>query len=54
MSGPSRQFPLIASFAVLFGHLTPDEIPFEILLVLLGFVGGMAAERLRRVRARRR
>jgi hypothetical protein len=36
------------------GHLTPDEIPFELLLLLVGFVGGMAAERLRRVRARRR
>jgi hypothetical protein len=39
---------------VLFGHLTPNEIPFELVLVLLGFIGGVAAERLRRVRARRR
>jgi hypothetical protein len=39
---------------VLFGHLTPNEIPFELVLVLLGFVGGVAAERLRGVRARRR
>jgi hypothetical protein len=39
---------------VVLGHLTPDEIPFELLLLLVGFVGGVAAERLRRVRARRR
>jgi hypothetical protein len=39
---------------VLFGHLTPNEIPFELVLLLLGFVGGVAAERLRRVRTRRR
>jgi hypothetical protein len=35
-------------------HLTPDEIPFELVLLLVGFVGGVAAERLRRVRVRRR
>jgi hypothetical protein len=39
---------------MVFAHLTPDEIPFEIVLLLLGFVGGVAAERVRRVRARRR
>jgi hypothetical protein len=36
------------------GHLTPDEIPFELVLLFVGFVGGVSAERLRRVRARRR
>jgi len=36
------------------GHLTPEEIPFELVLILVGFVGGIAAERLRQVRARRR
>jgi hypothetical protein len=36
------------------GHLTPDEIPFELVLLAVGFVGGVAAERVRRVRARRR
>jgi hypothetical protein len=36
------------------GHLTPDEIPFELVLILVGFIGGVGAERLRRVRARRR
>jgi hypothetical protein len=35
-------------------HLTPDEIPFELVLLLLGFIAGVGAERLRRVRARRR
>jgi hypothetical protein len=39
---------------MVFAHLTPDEIPFEIVLLLVGFVGGVAAERVRRVRARRR
>jgi hypothetical protein len=39
---------------MVFGHLTPDEIPFELLLLLLGFIGGIGAERLRQVRARRR
>jgi hypothetical protein len=36
------------------GHLTPNEIPLELVLLLVGFVGGVAAERVRRVRARRR
>jgi hypothetical protein len=36
------------------GHLTPDELPFEVVLILVGFVGGVGAERLRRIRARRR
>jgi hypothetical protein len=36
------------------GHLTPDELPLELVLLLVGFVGGVAAERCRRVRARRR
>jgi len=39
---------------VLIGHLTPDELPIELLLTLVGFVGGVGAERLRHIRARRR
>jgi hypothetical protein len=39
---------------MVFAHLTPDELPIELLLILVGFVGGVAAERLRRFRARRR
>jgi hypothetical protein len=39
---------------MVFAHLTPDELPIELLLLLVGFVGGVAAERVRRVRARRR
>jgi hypothetical protein len=39
---------------VVLAHLTPDEIPFELLLILVGFVGGVGAERLRQARARRR
>jgi hypothetical protein len=35
-------------------HLTPAELPFEFVLLLVGFIGGIGAERLRRVRARRR
>jgi hypothetical protein len=35
-------------------HLTPNELPFELVLLLVGFLGGVGAERLRRVRARRR
>jgi hypothetical protein len=46
--------PLGSVFSVELGHLTADEIPFEFVLLLVGFVGGVAAERLRRVRARRR
>lgn len=45
---------MIASLSVLFAHLTPDEIPFELILILVGFIGGIAAERLRQVRTRRR
>jgi hypothetical protein len=36
------------------GHLTPDEIPLELALLLVGFIAGVAAERVRRLRARRR
>jgi hypothetical protein len=39
---------------MLLGHLTPEEIPLELLLLVVGFVGGIAVERLRGVRARRR
>jgi hypothetical protein len=39
---------------MVFAHLTPDELPIELLLLVVGFVGGVAAERVRRVRARRR
>ena len=46
--------PLLASPVMVLGHLTPNEIPLELVLLLVGFVGGVAAERLRRVRARRR
>jgi hypothetical protein len=35
-------------------HLTPDEIPFELVLILVGFIAGVGTERLRRLRARRR
>jgi hypothetical protein len=35
-------------------HLTPDEIPWELALLLVGFVAGVGAERFRRLRARRR
>jgi hypothetical protein len=35
------------------GHLTPAELPLELVLIVVGFVGGVAAERFRRVRARR-
>jgi hypothetical protein len=40
--------------SMVLAHLTPDEIPFELLLILVGFIGGIGAERLRQVRARRR
>ena len=35
-------------------HLTPDEIPFELVLILAGFLAGIGTERLRRLRTRRR
>jgi hypothetical protein len=53
MEQPSA-FALIASVPMVLGHVTPDEIPFELLLLLAGFLGGIGAERLRQVRARRR
>jgi hypothetical protein len=37
-----------------FAHLTPNELPIELLLILVGFIGGVGAEHLRQVRARRR
>jgi hypothetical protein len=39
---------------MVFGHLTPQELPLELVLILVGFICGVGAERLRRVRARRR
>jgi hypothetical protein len=38
---------------MLLAHLTPDEIPFELVLLLVGFIGGAGFERVRRARSSR-
>jgi multisubunit Na+/H+ antiporter MnhF subunit len=53
-SGRKAPIPADSVQTMVLGHLTPNEVPFELVLILVGFVGGVAAERFRRVRARRR